>query len=113
MIHYTSSADIGFVLIDKGSLSYELSLPNKLFEYAMAGLGIIASDNFEIKNYVERYNSGLCLSEVNPIRLNDILKKIKNEELNVFSKNALIMFQENNWEHRENVLIDIYKKVLL
>tara|TARA_B110000971_G_scaffold221884_1_gene271269 strand:- start:119 stop:1267 length:1149 start_codon:yes stop_codon:yes gene_type:complete len=113
LIHYTSSADIGFVLIDKGSLSYELSLPNKLFEYAMAGLGIIASDNFEIKNYVERYNSGLCLSEVNPIRLNDILKKIKNEELNVFSKNALIMFQENNWEHQENVLIDIYKKVLL
>jgi glycosyltransferase involved in cell wall biosynthesis len=37
-------ADVGLMLIEPVCRSYELTLPNKLFEYAAAGLPILASD---------------------------------------------------------------------
>ncbi len=41
---FTAGADLGVVPIETGVESYRLSLPNKLFEYMMAGLPIVASD---------------------------------------------------------------------
>lgn len=39
-----ADADLGLMLIEPVCRSYELTLPNKLFEYAAAGLPILASD---------------------------------------------------------------------
>ncbi|MFW5702086.1 MAG: glycosyltransferase, partial [Bacteroidota bacterium] len=41
---WTCSADFGLALFRPISLSYELALPNKIFEYCMAGIPSIASD---------------------------------------------------------------------
>ena len=110
LIDYTSSADIGFVLIDKVSLNNSMSLPNKLFEYAMAGIGVIASDNIEIKRFVQNYNCGFCLDDVNNKSIVNTLELFTDENTKLFSVNALKMFEENNWSHQEKALIDIYKE---
>ena len=112
LMDYTSSADVGFVLIDKGALSYEFSLPNKLFEYAMAGLAIIASDNIEIKNFVEHYNCGFCLSEISPDTINKLLNEFEKKTVHIFSQNALKMFEENNWSHQEEILKEFYSEII-
>jgi glycosyltransferase involved in cell wall biosynthesis len=44
VIDSISDADVGLMLIEPVCRSYELTLPNKLFEYAAAGLPILASD---------------------------------------------------------------------
>jgi glycosyltransferase involved in cell wall biosynthesis len=41
---WTCSADFGLALFRPISISYELALPNKIFEYCMAGIPSIASD---------------------------------------------------------------------
>jgi glycosyltransferase involved in cell wall biosynthesis len=110
LIDYTSSADIGFVLIDKVSLNNSMSLPNKLFEYAMAGIGVIASDNIEIKRFVQNYNCGFCLDDVNNKSIVNTLELFTDENTKLFSVNALKMFEENNWSHQEKALIEIYKE---
>lgn len=111
LLDYTSSADIGFVIIDKGSLNNLMSLPNKLFEYAMAGVGVIASDNIEIKKFVQNYDCGICLEDVNSKSIINTIRLITDESIKLFSINALKMFKENNWSHQEKALIDIYKKI--
>ncbi len=54
----TCSADIGLVFIQPISLSYNLALPNKLFEYCMAGIPSLASDLPAISKIVEEYHIG-------------------------------------------------------
>ena len=58
MLELIVSADYGLCLIEPVSLSDVYSLPNKLFEYALSSVPVIASNLPEIKNYVEKYGLG-------------------------------------------------------
>ncbi|HEY8609590.1 MAG TPA: glycosyltransferase [Noviherbaspirillum sp.] len=55
---YTASADYGLSVIEPTSLSHEFCMPNKLFEYAMAGKPVIVSPTMEQRALVERYQIG-------------------------------------------------------
>ena len=55
-----ASADVGLCMIEAVSLSDYLCLPNKLFEYAFAGLPVIASKFPDIAKVVEGYGLGVC-----------------------------------------------------
>jgi len=55
-----SEADCGLCLIEDVSLSDRLCLPNKLFEYALAGLPVLASRLPEIERVVNEYGLGVC-----------------------------------------------------
>jgi glycosyltransferase involved in cell wall biosynthesis len=58
LLRYTAAADIGLCNIVNSSMSYYTSLPNKLFEYTMAGLAVIGSDSPEIGRIVGEENIG-------------------------------------------------------
>ena len=71
LLNLSAEADIGFSLIKPISISYKQALPNKLFEYALAGLPIIASNLPEIKKIINKYPIGYC------VPFNDINEQIK------------------------------------
>ncbi|HRS02348.1 MAG TPA: glycosyltransferase [Bacteroidota bacterium] len=60
---WTCSADIGMALIEPISYSYELALPNKLFEYLQAGLPVIATDLPAMKDVIDTYHCGIAVSK--------------------------------------------------
>lgn len=53
-------ADIGLCIIENVSLSDYYCLPNKLFEYAFAGLPVLASRFPELEIAIEKYRLGRC-----------------------------------------------------
>ena len=55
---YTVDADVGISLIENVSLSYYLSLPNKLFEYAASGVPAVVSAFPEMGRFVDEYDCG-------------------------------------------------------
>ena len=71
LLNLSVEADIGFSLIKPISISYEQALPNKLFEYALAGLPIIASNLPEIEKIINKYSIGYC------VPFNDINEQVK------------------------------------
>lgn len=60
VVMVAASADVGLCMIEAVSLSDYLCLPNKLFEYAFAGLPVIASKFPDITKVVEGYSLGVC-----------------------------------------------------
>ena len=82
LLSLSVEADIGFSLIKPISISYKQALPNKLFEYALSGLPIIASNLPEIKKILNKYSLGYC------VPLNDIKEQIKFIEKILLDKNT-------------------------
>jgi len=94
-------------------LNYSFALPNKFFEYAMAGLPILASNIETLEFYVEKYNVG---KTVNPDNINEIshsLNEMLDEESNLkkWKSNCLQMAKECNWENESKKLENIYNEI--
>ena len=60
VVRTVRSADYGLCFVENVSLSDYYCLPNKLFEYAFAGLPVFASNFPEIERAVSRYSLGIC-----------------------------------------------------
>ncbi len=63
VVPLVKSADCGVCLVEKVSLSDYYSLPNKLFEYAFAGVPVLASDFPDMRELVERFGLGACTDD--------------------------------------------------
>lgn len=60
VVSLVKNADYGFCMVERVSLSDYYSLPNKLFEYAFAGVPVLASNFPDMQELVERFKLGLC-----------------------------------------------------
>ncbi|MCX7798665.1 MAG: glycosyltransferase [Melioribacter sp.] len=100
LINYTAGADIGLALIENISISYYHALPNKLFEYIMAGLPVIVSNLPQMKEIVEFYKVGEVVDIEKGESIVPVIKKWQNnkELLNFYKKNCLSAAKELNWQ---------------
>ncbi|WP_316862996.1 glycosyltransferase [uncultured Cohaesibacter sp.] len=58
VVPFISTADLGVIPLIPATLSYDLALPNKLFECAFADLPIVASNTREIKKMIDQHQLG-------------------------------------------------------
>lgn len=111
LLEYTSSADIGVHVPVDICLSYYYSMPNKLFEYAMAGLPVIVSEMKEMKEFVEKYKMGMALKEYTATELNRLIDKMLMQDVKQMQQNALKAARENSWEEQEKKMLSAYKRL--
>lgn len=112
VLEYTASADIGVSFIENTCLSYFFCLPNKLFEYAMAGLPVIVSDMKEMKEMVERYNMGVVVTSETTEAINGAIEQILASDMATLKRNARRCAEENAWEVQEIKMIHEYRRVV-
>jgi glycosyltransferase involved in cell wall biosynthesis len=106
LISVSKQADIGFSLIQPLSKSYKQALPNKLFEYGLAGIPTIASNFSEMKNYIARFKLGIA---VEPNNINDHINAV-NKLLKWDDSKLLINTVKDNctWDSQEQKFIDLF-----
>jgi len=109
---YTGSADVGVSLIEDACLSYRYCLPNKFFEFAMAGLPIVVSDLPEMRRMVEEYECGVVYRSGDPGGFQSILDQALSGDLVAMGANARRMAEEHCWEMQEKKLLDLYDEIL-
>lgn len=112
LLQYTSSADFGVSFIEDSCLSYRFCLPNKVFEYLMAGVPILTSNLYEMKSLVDREKVGIA-AESNTIE--GFRRAVfYSEELN-YAEILQSVFQARKkycWENQELILDEIYNDFL-
>ena len=106
-----SSADVGLSLIQNANLSYYLGVPNKLFEYMMAGLPTVASDFPEIGRVVRDVIFGELVDPENPQQIADaVLRILDNPEVcEKYRQNALSGRHKYCWEEQVGELLAAYR----
>jgi glycosyltransferase involved in cell wall biosynthesis len=113
LIQFTQNADIGLTLDKAGSPNYELSLPNKLFDYIHAGIPVLASSLVEIKKVFGKYNVGDFIENHNPEhiaeKINFMLRA--KEKQTIWKENINLAAAEFNWENESLKIKEVLAKI--
>mgnify|MGYP003576326530 CR=1 FL=1 len=103
---YTRQAHLGLSLDKPNCLNYELSLPNKIFDYIHAGIPVLASPIKEVKNIIDEYDIGMYIDEVSPRKIADAVQWIYENPSNYkkWKDNTKKAATELCWEKEQHQL---------
>lgn len=111
LVNYTKKATLGMVLEEPLGLSFQYSLPNKLFDYIHAELPIIAGSLKEISSIISQYKVGVIVEDYEPKTIATAIQNLLNDD------KKIIQIKQNQqkaseilcWE-KEQQKLDIYFK---
>jgi len=116
LLDWTASADIGLTIFPLNySLSIRWCLPNKLFEYIMAGVHILTTKLDAVVDIIKTYEVGQVVTSVTPEAFGEAINTMlaDHTELARMRRNALSAAQrELYWEKERLHLVDLYQEIL-
>ncbi len=109
---YVRSADVGVHLMENTCLNHYYALPNKLFEYAMAGIPVLVSNMLEMGRLTREHSIGFVLNDNTPDALVEQLKEIAVADLKVYDQ-AVDQFRRiYNWETQRQKFVALYQGLI-
>ena len=114
LIPMASKSHVGVAITEPVCLNFKLSVSNKLFEYAAAGLPVIMSDIPEHRFLNEKYDFGIIIPENTPKAFADaVIRLYEDKEFyNRLSENAKKLSQEVNWENEFEKLLEFERSCM-
>ncbi len=111
---YTCSADIGVTLLEDTCLNHRFALPNKLFEYLMAGLPVLGSDLPESGGLIEEFDVGRVVYPEDPRVIGGVLQDMIDSPASrqKWSAATRAVFETFNWEDASQIFRRNYKNLI-
>jgi glycosyltransferase involved in cell wall biosynthesis len=108
----TVDADMGFILFRNTCLNHYYSLPNKLYEYMMAGVPVISSDFPELRQVISRTGCGITVDPESPESICSAVEKIvqnieEGRKMGTSGRSAAL--SHYNWIPQKAKLINLYR----
>lgn len=110
---YTASADIGVQPIENTCLNHFTTDSNKLFEYVMAGLPVVATQLPEIRQVVNGFELGLLVPSGDLDALAEAIQRLVSDgALRArYATNARAASERLSWEEQEQKLVELYQRL--
>lgn len=116
LLNWTASADIGLTVLPPDySQNIRGCLPNKFFEYLMAGVPVLTSRLEAIVEIIETYDVGKVASSLAPEDLAAAMNAMLADSTGLarMRQNALeVARREFSWEKESQKLIQLYRRIL-
>ncbi|WP_209121760.1 glycosyltransferase [Alkalihalobacillus sp. BA299] len=109
ILWYTKQADIGLVMYQNNSLNNYLSTPNKIFEYLLAGIPMVASNHPGKSYIIEPEEIGICVEE-SPAEIKRGIEYIM-ENYDFYKETCRKKRTLITWEEEGQKLVNAYKSL--
>jgi glycosyltransferase involved in cell wall biosynthesis len=106
--------DVGLNPFVSACKNTEVCLPNKFFEYTMAGLAAACTNLVELSSHVKRYDLGVLFEPGSAVALANGLNELAGDRdrLQKFRENAYwSAYRELNWETERQKVGDVYRSL--
>ena len=110
VLEVTSSADCGISFVEDTCLSYRFALPNKLFEYIQARIGVIVSPTIDQSNLVSEAEVGLVCDGFEEAAIQRACEKFMLGTLGDLEVNLDRAAQVYSWQSQEENLLNVYAR---
>ena len=108
LVREAATSDVGFFALPGHSRHNEFALPNKFFEYVMAGLALCTTDLPEMARLIREYELGVTIAAVEPAAIAAAINALDLDRIDSFKRNALTAARELCWERELGRLIEAY-----
>jgi len=107
----TASATLGLIAYSTVSLNFRFALPNKFFEYLMAGVPVLSSALPEVANLIEKYRVGHIVDPCTPERIAEAINDLLGNPALIadLRENALEAARSLHWGEEEKKLLGLYQ----
>ncbi len=106
--YYTASADFGLLFYENTCLNNYYCMPNKYFEYLMAGVPVVVSPLFELRRLTETYVLGIVAEDTTAAGMKSAMEQALVFDRQRFIERLPEFTRHYNWEHQEENLLKIY-----
>ncbi|GAQ16775.1 glycosyl transferase [Oceanobacillus picturae] len=112
--NYTINAYIGFQVLNNINFNHYSASSNKLFEYMMAGVPVVACSFPEIKKVVEKESIGICIDSHDSLSIAKGVNLLLEDEAfrNQLSINSKVAKEKYNWDKEKNYFLSVYKELV-
>jgi len=110
VVPQAAKSDIGLCLLPDSSRHNRFALPNKLFEYLMAGIAVVTSPVPDMQGIIQRYECGL-LAAVEPQAIADAINGLDRAAIDCMKRGALAAASDLNWAKERQTLLALYDKL--
>lgn len=105
-------ADIGYFVQADFSPQKRFTLPNKFFEYVMAGLCLSVADLPEMAALVRRYGLGSLVPSTDPVVIATAINALTRPRIDAAKHAAILAASELTWEHEQERLLALTETLL-
>ena len=112
LVREAAAFDIGFFALPGHSRHNVFALPNKFFEYAMAGLALCISDLPEMTRLLRQYDMGVSIAAVTPEAIAASINALDRASIDRYRGNALAAARELCWDRESERLVSAYRRAL-
>jgi glycosyltransferase involved in cell wall biosynthesis len=112
VVNFINRYDIGVFLLPPVNFNYANTLPNKLFEYIQARLGIAVGPTPEMAAIVHKCGNGVVSGEFTPFSLAQKLGALTADELRGFKEKSAVAARDLSAENNKLIFLGMIEEIL-
>jgi glycosyltransferase involved in cell wall biosynthesis len=86
-------------------------MPNKLFEYLMAGLALVVTSDGEAARFVESLGCGITASSSTPQAIAEAIRSVPPYQIESMRLLGLKAARRYSWEVEQSKLLELYERL--